>query len=197
MLSRRLADSDLLSFCNDIPAETPFTKLNTRMESLPPVGAVGEGSDHRAPSEESAGRLSTAELHDARRGHCGGSPASVWRVLGKAGLLSKWKSEPSKKGTGFEHPLPAKCIRGFSSYSGRYWPACWCRTRRRRACCSAKSLCRRARREQLAIWSRSSCRSSDRDAQFLCSLPGVPKRAIRRECRIVRPRPSASVRRIR
>ena len=35
------------------------------------------------------------------------SPASVWRVLGKAGLLSKWKSRPSKRGTGFEQPLVA------------------------------------------------------------------------------------------
>src|ERR1051326_8933738 len=32
------------------------------------------------------------------------SPSSVWRVLGQAGLLSKWKSTPSKKGTGFEQP---------------------------------------------------------------------------------------------
>ena len=30
------------------------------------------------------------------------SPSSVWRVLGQAGLLSKWKGKPSKKGTGFE-----------------------------------------------------------------------------------------------
>ena len=29
------------------------------------------------------------------------SPSSVWRVLGQAGLLSKWKGKPSKKGTGF------------------------------------------------------------------------------------------------
>jgi len=35
------------------------------------------------------------------------SPSSVWRVLGKAGLLSKWKGKPSKKGTGFEQPLQA------------------------------------------------------------------------------------------
>src|SRR5258708_30838862 len=33
------------------------------------------------------------------------SPTSVWRVLGQAGLLSKWNGKPSKKGTGFEHPL--------------------------------------------------------------------------------------------
>ena len=33
------------------------------------------------------------------------SPSSVWRVLGKAGLLRKWKGKPSKKGTGFEQPL--------------------------------------------------------------------------------------------
>src|SRR5438128_6091774 len=33
------------------------------------------------------------------------SPASVWRVLKQAGLLSRWKSNPSRKGTGFEQPL--------------------------------------------------------------------------------------------
>ena len=33
------------------------------------------------------------------------SPASVWRVLKQAGLLSRWKSKPSRKGTGFEPPL--------------------------------------------------------------------------------------------
>jgi len=33
------------------------------------------------------------------------SPASVWRVLKQAGLLSRWKSMPSRKGTGFEQPL--------------------------------------------------------------------------------------------
>lgn len=32
------------------------------------------------------------------------SPSSVWRVLGQAGLLSKWNGKPSKKGTGFEQP---------------------------------------------------------------------------------------------
>ncbi len=35
------------------------------------------------------------------------SPSSVWRVLGQAGLLSKWKGKASKKGTGFEQPLQA------------------------------------------------------------------------------------------
>jgi putative transposase len=32
------------------------------------------------------------------------SPASVWRVLKQAGLLSRWKSKPSRKGTGFDQP---------------------------------------------------------------------------------------------
>jgi putative transposase len=32
------------------------------------------------------------------------SPTSVWRVLGQAGLLSKWNGKPSKKGTGFAQP---------------------------------------------------------------------------------------------
>jgi transposase InsO family protein len=33
------------------------------------------------------------------------SPASVWRVLRSAGLLSRWKGKPSRKGMGFEQPL--------------------------------------------------------------------------------------------
>jgi putative transposase len=33
------------------------------------------------------------------------SPATVWRVLKQAGLLSRWKAKPSRKGTGFEQPL--------------------------------------------------------------------------------------------
>ncbi len=33
------------------------------------------------------------------------SPASVWQVLSKAGLLEKWNKKPSKKGTGFVQPL--------------------------------------------------------------------------------------------
>src|SRR5580700_9983151 len=33
------------------------------------------------------------------------SPTSVWRVLGQAGLLSRWNGKPSKKGTGLEQPL--------------------------------------------------------------------------------------------
>ena len=32
------------------------------------------------------------------------SPASVWRVLKQAGLLGRWKLNPSRKGTGFEQP---------------------------------------------------------------------------------------------
>jgi putative transposase len=32
------------------------------------------------------------------------SPASVWRVLSRAGLLRKWNGKPSRKGTGFEQP---------------------------------------------------------------------------------------------
>jgi putative transposase len=30
------------------------------------------------------------------------SPSSVWRVLGQAWLLARWKCKPSLKGTGFE-----------------------------------------------------------------------------------------------
>src|SRR6266576_6973274 len=35
------------------------------------------------------------------------SPSSVWRVLQQAGLLSRWKGKPSRKGTGFEQPPPS------------------------------------------------------------------------------------------
>ena len=33
------------------------------------------------------------------------SPTRVWRALRQAGVLSKWNSKLSKKGTGFEQPL--------------------------------------------------------------------------------------------
>jgi putative transposase len=33
------------------------------------------------------------------------SSTSGWRVLGQAGLLSKWNGKPSNKCTGFEQPL--------------------------------------------------------------------------------------------
>jgi transposase InsO family protein len=33
------------------------------------------------------------------------SPTSTWRVLNQAGLLRRWNSKPSKKGTGFAQPL--------------------------------------------------------------------------------------------
>ncbi len=35
------------------------------------------------------------------------SPASVWRVLKKAGRFDRWSRKPSAKGTGFEQPLRA------------------------------------------------------------------------------------------
>jgi len=35
------------------------------------------------------------------------SPSSVYRVLANAGLLKRWNSKPSKKGTGFIQPLKA------------------------------------------------------------------------------------------
>jgi putative transposase len=33
------------------------------------------------------------------------SPASVWRVLHRAGRLGRWKGKPSRKGKGFQQPL--------------------------------------------------------------------------------------------
>jgi hypothetical protein len=35
------------------------------------------------------------------------SPSSTYRVLKQSGLLQKWARQPSKRGTGFEQPLPA------------------------------------------------------------------------------------------
>jgi len=35
------------------------------------------------------------------------SRTSAWRVLGQAGLLSKWNGKPLKKGTAFGQPLGA------------------------------------------------------------------------------------------
>ena len=35
------------------------------------------------------------------------SPASVYRVLQRAGLLSRWNGKPSSKGTGFQQPIGA------------------------------------------------------------------------------------------
>ena len=35
------------------------------------------------------------------------SPASVWRVLKRAGRFDNWNRQPSKKGTGFQQPLTA------------------------------------------------------------------------------------------
>jgi len=46
-------------------------------------------------------KLSAADVHDAHADVV----ASVWRVLKQAGLLSRWKSKPSRKGTGFEQPF--------------------------------------------------------------------------------------------
>jgi hypothetical protein len=39
------------------------------------------------------------------------SPSSVWRVLQQAGLLSRWKGKPSRKGSGFEQPPHARSNR--------------------------------------------------------------------------------------
>ena len=33
------------------------------------------------------------------------SPSSTWRVLSKCGLLNRWNTKPSKKGTGFTQLL--------------------------------------------------------------------------------------------
>jgi hypothetical protein len=56
------------------------------------------------------------------------SPTSVWRVLGQAGLLSKWNGKPSKKGTGFEQPLAAHQHRhidvSYINISGTFYYLC-------------------------------------------------------------------------
>jgi len=57
------------------------------------------------------------------------SPASVWRVLKQAGLLSRWKPKPSRKGTGFEQPLQPAPAPGMSMFpyinlSGTFYYLC-------------------------------------------------------------------------
>jgi putative transposase len=66
---------------------------------------LGEGGDQRLSSEEPAGGLLPADIHDARRRHRGGESDQRLARVGQAGLLSKWNGKPSKKGTGFEQPL--------------------------------------------------------------------------------------------
>ena len=68
------------------------------------AGAVGEGSHHRFSSDESAGRLSPADVHDAGCRCGGGESGERMARAGQAGLLRKWTAKPSKKGTGFEQP---------------------------------------------------------------------------------------------
>jgi putative transposase len=71
------------------------------------VGGLGEAGHHRFHLKnplEGYRRL-TFMMLDADI--VAVSPTSVWRVLSQAGLLSKWNGKPSKKGTGFEQPLPA------------------------------------------------------------------------------------------
>src|SRR5713101_617477 len=44
------------------------------------AGGLGEAGHHRLPTEEPVGRLSTADVYDAGRKHCGGE--SVQRLAG-------------------------------------------------------------------------------------------------------------------
>src|SRR5205823_6539262 len=71
------------------------------------AGRLGEGGHYRLPSEEPVGRLRRLTFMMLDADIVAVSPTSVWRVLGQAGLLSKWNGKPSKKGTGFEQPLAA------------------------------------------------------------------------------------------
>jgi transposase InsO family protein len=57
---------------------------------------------HQAHPEEGYRRL-TFMMLDADVVAVG--PTSVWRVLGAAGLLRRWRGKPSLKGTGFVQPL--------------------------------------------------------------------------------------------
>jgi transposase InsO family protein len=56
------------------------------------------------------------------------SPASVWRVLGQAGLLVKWNGTPSKKGIGFAQPPAAHEHRhidvSYINLSGTFYYLC-------------------------------------------------------------------------
>src|SRR5437868_2955926 len=71
------------------------------------AGRLGEAGHRRLSSEEplEGYRRLTFMMLDADI--VAVSPTSVRRVLGQAGLLSKWNGKPSKKGRGFEQPLAA------------------------------------------------------------------------------------------
>ena len=49
------------------------------------------------------------------------SPASVWRVLKQAGLLSRWKPKPPRKGIGFEQPLQPQIVGGGEHEQSQDW----------------------------------------------------------------------------
>ena len=60
-----------------------YIRVNEHNGWVPPgflAGRVGEAGNHRVPSEESAGRLSAADVHDAGRRYRGGEPGQ--RVAG-------------------------------------------------------------------------------------------------------------------
>jgi len=62
-------------------------------------------------------------LKNPLEGYVAVSPASVWRVLKQAGLLSRWKSKPSRKGTGFEQPLQPHQRTGTSTFATSIYAA--------------------------------------------------------------------------
>jgi hypothetical protein len=58
------------------------------------AGGLGEAGHHRLPSEEPAGRLPAADVHDAGRRHCGGEPDQRLAGAGASGTVVEveWKA---------------------------------------------------------------------------------------------------------
>ena len=72
------------------------------------AGGLGEAGHHRLPSEESAGGLPAADVHDAGRRRRGGEPGQRVAGAGPSGAAAKVERQAvARKGTGFEQPPAA------------------------------------------------------------------------------------------
>lgn len=98
------------------------------------VGGLGKAGHHRVPPEESLGRLSEADVHDAGRGYGGGEPGQ--RVAGARARrdcsASGTGSRPRKGGASNNRPrrtstgtstFPISTLRGRFITSARCWTA--------------------------------------------------------------------------
>src|ERR1035437_3406366 len=71
------------------------------------VGAVGEGEDYPFPSEESAGRLSALDVHDAGCRHCGGESLQRLASARPGWIAGKVEGEAFQEGHGLRAALEA------------------------------------------------------------------------------------------